>query len=68
MMNAIARFLGTIESTPVVNASMLEIKENPELEAKRAAVKARMKDFGRKSMLEGGTYSRKNTCLKPNTN
>ena len=58
-MEFIARFFGFTEPTMAVNIAALDtIKEDDKLEAQREAVKARMATFGRKSLLEGGEFSR----------
>lgn len=64
-LTAIGKFVGVIDLTPVVNLHGIDDlkKENPDLEAKRLEAKARMASFGRKSMLEGGEFSRNNRCL-----
>lgn len=65
-MELIAKFFGFTSPSIQVNIAALDtIKENDKLEAQRAEVKARMANFGRKSLLEGGVFSQHNRVLQP---
>lgn len=64
-MELIAKFFGFTPSMSVNIAALDTLKENEKLEAQRAEVKARMAQFGRKSLLEGGVFSQHNRVLQP---